>query len=55
MHNAPPKRSFMLVNNGSNSHQELKDFVYITYSTVQTLKNTKAVYITLLHEILPYS
>ena len=45
----------MHVNNGSNSHQELKDFVYITYSTVQTLKNTKAVYITLLYEILPCS
>ena len=55
MHNAPPKRSFMHVNNGSNSHQELKDFVHITYSTIQTLKNTKAVYITLLYEILPCS
>ena len=53
MHNAPSKRSFMHVNNGSNSHQELKDFVHITYSTIQTLKNTKAVYITLLYEILP--
>ena len=52
MHNAPPKRSFVHVNNGSNSLQELKDFVYIT-STIQTLKNTKAVYITLLYEILP--
>jgi len=31
MHNAPPKRSFMHVNNGSNSHQELKDFVYIVH------------------------
>ena len=55
MHNAPSKRSFMHVNNGSNSHQELKDFVHITYSTIQTLKNTKAVYITLLYEILPCS
>ena len=32
----------MHVNNGSNSHQELKDFVYITCTTIQTLKNTKA-------------
>ena len=55
MHNAPSKGSFMHVNNGSNSHQELKDFVHITYSTIQTLKNTKAVYMTLLFEILPCS
>ena len=45
----------MHVNNGSNNHQELKDFVYITYSTIQTLKNTKAIYIALLYEILPCS
>ena len=44
----------MHVNNGSNSHQELKDFVYITYSMIQTLKNTKHC-ITLLYEILPCS
>ena len=42
MHNAPPKRGFVHVNNGSNSHQELKDFVHITCTTIQTLKNTKA-------------
>ena len=46
----------MHVNNGSNSHQELKDFVYIVPDDPNLKEyKLKAVYITLLYEILPCS